>query len=133
MTCPLAVVNGIFAHAREARPAECCGVLIGTGDEIVDAVRIRNLARDLDRYLLDPREHIEARRDARRRGLEVLGFYHSHPGTIAEPSATDLAEATYPDLVYLILSPGENGAGAGDAGLFRLLPGGFVRVPLVLL
>jgi proteasome lid subunit RPN8/RPN11 len=122
----------IFAHARQALPAECCGLLVGTGDVIREAVRIANVAVAPDRrYELDPKEHIDARRAARQRGLEVLGFYHSHPRSAPEPSATDLAEASYPDHVYLIVSAREIAADEGtNARLFRLLPNGFVNLPL---
>ena len=72
-----------------------------------------------------------ARRAARQQGLEVLGFYHSHPHSAPEPSSTDLAEASYPDRVYLIVSVRETRAHAADARLFRLLPNGFVNLPLV--
>jgi proteasome lid subunit RPN8/RPN11 len=38
------------------------------------------------------------------RGLDIVGFYHSHPHSPARPSARDLAEATYVDALYLIVS-----------------------------
>jgi proteasome lid subunit RPN8/RPN11 len=121
----------IIAHAREALPAECCGLLLGTGDAIHEAVRIRNLAGP-GRYLLDPKEHIDARRVARHRGLDVLGFYHSHPFSAPEPSSTDVAEASYPDHVYLIVGVQQEPAqGGADARLFRLEAHGFVSVPFV--
>ena len=83
----------IVEHAREAQPRECCGILLGTGSRILESVRVQNLATDPDRFLLDPKQHIDIRRDARRRGLEVIGFYHSHPHSAAQPSATDVAAA----------------------------------------
>jgi proteasome lid subunit RPN8/RPN11 len=103
-TLPDAVLAAIVEHAREARPAECCGVLIGRPRAILESVRTHNLADDPNRYLIDPKDHIDARRAARERGLEVVGFYHSHPRTAAHPSPTDVADATYPDCVYLIVS-----------------------------
>ncbi len=104
MTVPLEVVEAIVAHAREAAPAECCGVLIGAGSTIVQAVRTRNLSTNPNRFTVDPRAHIHARRDARARGLDVVGFYHSHPHSRAEPSPTDLADANYPGYLYAIVS-----------------------------
>jgi proteasome lid subunit RPN8/RPN11 len=98
------VVDAIVAHAREAAPAECCGILLGYAEEIHEAVRVRNLAESPTRYLLDPAEHISIRRDARLRGVDVLGFYHSHPRSPAEPSEADQAEAEYAGSVYLIVS-----------------------------
>ena len=111
----------IVAHAREAAPAECCGLLVGRSDEIVDAIPTRNVAGDESRFLIDPKDHIDGRREARRRGLEVVGFYHSHPRSPAEPSATDVAEASYPDHVYLIVSLASE---PPDVALFRFANGG---------
>jgi desampylase len=98
------VLRVAIAHARDAAPAECCGVLIGTGERIVEAVRARNIADRPTRFEIDPKDHLDARRLARSRGLDVVGFYHSHPHSAASPSETDLAEAYYPDLVHLIVS-----------------------------
>jgi proteasome lid subunit RPN8/RPN11 len=117
----------IVAHARDAAPAECCGLLVGRSDEIVDAMRTRNIAGDPLRFVIDPKDHIDGRREARRRGLEVVGFYHSHPRSPAEPSDTDVAEASYPDHLYLIVSLA---AEPPAMSLFRLENGGFVRVAI---
>ena len=90
-------------HARASRPRECCGVLIGVGDEIREAIPGNNLAESPSRFLLDPKSHIDARRRARDRDLIVVGFYHSHPHSSACPSPTDLAEAVYGECVHLIV------------------------------
>lgn len=97
--------DAIVAHAREVAPAECCGLLFGSPASIVEAVRTRNIAADpATRFLIDPKDHIDGRREARRRSLEVVGFYHSHPLSPATPSARDRTEAGYPDDLYLIVS-----------------------------
>jgi proteasome lid subunit RPN8/RPN11 len=100
---PRAVRDAIVAHAREAAPNECCGLLVGSTHAIASAVRAGNLSEHPARFLVDPKDHIQARRDARASGLDVIGFYHSHPHSAAEPSATDLAEAAYPNHRYLIV------------------------------
>ena len=104
MTLSRGAHDDIVAHAREAAPAECCGLLIGAGEAIASTIRTKNLSQDANCFEIDPGEHIRARRELRSRGLEVLGFYHSHPRSPAVPSATDLAEALYPEHVYLIVS-----------------------------
>ena len=114
-------------QARAAQPAECCGVLIGAGTTIEAAVPARNLAESPTRFLIDPQDHIAARRTARERGLDVVGFYHSHPGTAAWPSPTDVAEATYLESVHLIVSlAGET----AEARLFRIGEGTATELPL---
>jgi proteasome lid subunit RPN8/RPN11 len=123
------VMASIAAHAREAQPLECCGMLLGAVGRIEESVPARNLADAPNRFLIDPRDHIAARRTARGRGLAVVGFYHSHPHTPAWPSPTDVAEATYADAVYLIVSLA---GGAAEARLFRIEQGMAIEVPLVL-
>jgi proteasome lid subunit RPN8/RPN11 len=121
------VLDAVVAHAREAAPAECCGLLVGHSGEIVDALPTRNIAGNPLRFVIDPRDHIDGRREARRRGLEVVGFYHSHPHSPAEPSETDVAEATYPDHVYLIVSLA---ADPPQVALFRLDQAALVPVAI---
>ncbi len=101
----VSVLDAIVAHARDVVPAECCGLLLGSPDSIVEAVRTRNIADEPAlRFVIDPKDHIDGRREARRRHLEVAGFYHSHPRSPAAPSVRDRAEAGYPDDLYLIVS-----------------------------
>ena len=114
----------MLRHAESARPRECCGVLVGHDDEIVEAIAARNVADDPNRYVLDPADHITIRRNARAAGLAVIGFYHSHPHSAAHPSATDLAEASYPDHLYLIV-------GVDAVRLFRLTGGNFAEAAFV--
>jgi proteasome lid subunit RPN8/RPN11 len=122
------VLDAVAAHAHDTLPAECCGILIGRADDVVEAVPAFNLSDDPNRYELDPKAHIDARRAARDRGLEVVGFYHSHPHTEPVPSIADLAEATYPGLLYLIVRPLIAGA---KVRLFRFERGVFLEVGFV--
>jgi proteasome lid subunit RPN8/RPN11 len=128
VTIRAAAREAIETHADAERPRECCGVLIGTPDDILEARPVANIAPETTRYLLDPKGHIEARRDARRRGLAVIGFYHSHPRSVPVPSDADRNEATYEGHIYLIVGT------SGDADAlrgFRLHDGDFLEVPLV--
>ena len=131
-TIARAALDAIVAHAREAGPAECCGLLLGTASSIAEAARTKNIADDPgSRFVVDPKDHIDGRRSARKRGLEVVGFYHSHPRSPAVPSATDCAEAAYPGHVYLIVSLWRE---PPEVGLFRLdraSAGNFLRLPFV--
>jgi proteasome lid subunit RPN8/RPN11 len=120
------VLTAVAAHAERAAPAECCGILLGLDSEIVEAFSARNLSDDPGRFLVDPSDHFAARRAARERGLDVVGFYHSHPHSPPEPSATDLAEASYPDSVHLIVSLR---SASPAVKLFRFRNNGFLEVP----
>jgi proteasome lid subunit RPN8/RPN11 len=123
---PRDAVAAMVAHARESAPAECCGVLVGAGELVVEAVPAKNLSPDPNRFLLDPRTHIAAEREARGRGLAVVGFYHSHPHSAPRPSPTDIAEASYAEAVHVIVSL----AGAEPClGVFRIGSDGASSVP----
>jgi len=123
-----AASDAIVKHALAARPRECCGILVGKGDEIVEAVVARNLAGGQNRFFIDPADHVAARRAARQRDLDVLGFYHSHPRSAALPSERDLAEATYSGHLYLIVSLEHETA---DIRVFRLEDRNFLEMTLV--
>jgi len=99
-----AAIDAIIAHAREAAPDECCGLLVGTEGGIDEAVRARNLEPGPARYQIDPRDHIALNRRLRDSGRTVVGAYHSHPRSSAVPSPSDVREAFYPDFLYLIVS-----------------------------
>lgn len=140
VTLPAAVAAAIAAHARRDRPYECCGLLLGSASVIADAVPARNLASPPEtRYLIDPLDHFAALRVARSRGLEVVGAYHSHLRSPAQPSPTDLAEA-FGGFLFLIISlarpePAEPAAPAEPAEpellAWELEHGNFVPVSLV--
>ena len=119
-------LEAVVAHARAEAPAKCCGMLMGRGAAIDEVVRAKNIAAGPARFLIDPKDHIDARRAARGRGLEVLGFYHSHTQSAAWPSPTDVSEATYPEAVHLVVSLQQDPA---DARLFRIERGSAVEVP----
>ncbi len=103
-------------------------MLIGRSDEVVEAVPARNAADRPTRFLIDPQDHFDAIRSARSRQLEVVGYYHSHPHSPARPSATDLAEATYPDHLSLIVSLCEE---PPDLRLYRFDGRNFLEEPFV--
>jgi proteasome lid subunit RPN8/RPN11 len=111
------VLDDVLAHAREEEPRECCGILLGTSLRIEQSVRARNLADGTTRFLIDPRDHLAAIRQARARTLRVVGFYHSHPRSRAYPSETDVAESGYAGVMHLIAGRGEDGQ---EARLFTI-------------
>ena len=132
MTIAAGVIADIEAHTRETVPEECCGLLIGTSDDITVSVRARNTADDRRRrYQIDPRDHFLAIRHARTLGLEVIGAYHSHPKSPAMPSETDRGEA-FEGFVFLIVGavpPLE--ADRFEMRAWRLNSGNFTEVSLV--
>lgn len=100
--------NAIRRHGEETYPHECCGVLLGRSadgvNNVEDAVRAGNTRTDSahNRYNIAPQELIRIQRQARERGLDIVGFYHSHPDHPAQWSQTDFAEAHWLGCSYVI-------------------------------
>jgi proteasome lid subunit RPN8/RPN11 len=99
------VRSGMEEHALRARPAECCGLLSGSRDLITDLHPLRNDAdRPETRYFATPADLFAAMRRIRESEQMLLGIYHSHPRTLAYPSAADVEMAFYPEAFYFIIS-----------------------------
>jgi len=100
-------IEAIQAHGADGYPNEICGFMLGPkGDGDVTEVRpARNIIveRSRDRYEIDPRDHIRTQREADAAGLDIVGYYHSHPDHPAQPSRFD-TERAWAGYVYLIVS-----------------------------
>jgi proteasome lid subunit RPN8/RPN11 len=103
---PRAVWEELRVHGEETYPRECCGALLGKpepeGWRIEALLRATNARIDFDRYEIAPAELVKIASEARDRGIEIAGFYHSHPDHPAQWSATDLDEAHWLGLSYVI-------------------------------
>jgi len=109
ITLKQAHAEDLFAHAREANPNECCGLIGGTAAGVAQRVyRLRNLAANpLVTYEAAPEDLFKAQRAMRERGELLLAIYHSHPRAADPyPSETDVRLAYYPTAVYLIVGLG---------------------------
>ena len=113
LTLSLAQAEEMLAHARAARPEECCGLLGGRGGEARSVYRLRNVAAERrTSYEAAPEELFAAQREMRARGEELLGIYHSHPESPEPaPSAKDVRLAFYPAAVYFIVGFAPSGEG----------------------
>ena len=99
-------MQAIRRHGSRTFPDECCGALLGPkAGEVTDAFPLDNMFPDSQRrrFLVGPKEYMLAERRATETGLQLLGFYHSHPDHPAEPSQFDLDHA-WPNMSYLIIS-----------------------------
>ena len=102
-------LDEIIAHARDAAPLECCGLIGGTADGRAQTVyRARNQATDpAVTYEAAPEDLFAAQRAMRERSEQLLAIYHSHPRSgDPQPSQTDVRLAYYPSAVYLIVGLG---------------------------
>lgn len=98
-------------HAAATYPEECCGVLVGRsladgdGHLVERVLSVDNERQDSrgNRFLIHPETVLAAEREARRAGLSIVGYYHSHPDHPAQPSDFD-REHAWPGLSYVIVS-----------------------------
>lgn len=109
------------AHARATPDREICGALFGRIEAdtrvILAAMPTANAASDPSHdYLIHARDLRRLERSARERGLEIVGFYHSHPNGSPAPSPADVAHA-WPWYTYVIVP---HGTSAADPTAWRL-------------
>lgn len=113
----------IRAHGEETYPHECCGALLGVsmagGWKVEAAVAAGNTRTDSahNRYHIAPLELVKIEREARRQGLGIAGFYHSHPDHPAQWSLTDLSEAHWLGCCYVITAVAKGKAGLTNSFL----------------
>jgi proteasome lid subunit RPN8/RPN11 len=119
LVMPRAVRRAIVAHAKREQPRECCGLILGAGSRAAFAVPMTNIASGTTRYHIGDAAHVVLRRVIRGwvPPISIIGVYHSHPAGDPAPSPTDIAEAMYPDWIYVIV--GLRG-GRARVGAFRI-------------
>jgi proteasome lid subunit RPN8/RPN11 len=127
-------LDDIRAHGAEGYPNEICGIMVGPRGEgrVTEVRRARNtiVDRSRDRYEIDPRDQIRIQREADADGLDIVGYYHSHPDHPAQASRFD-TERAWAGYVYLIVSI-ENGKPVDANGFVADKDGGpFRPEPLV--
>ena len=98
----------LLAEATKAAPRECCGLLLGREGRVTEARSAANVAADpLRHFEIDPAALIAAHRAERGGGLQLLGYYHSHPAGHPLPSVTDCAHASGDGRAWAIVAQAE--------------------------
>lgn len=131
VTVPGALAEAIRRHAAETYPNECCGALFGDERAITDVLRLPNLTSEgpRNRFLVLPDDYRAAEAHASENGVELAGFYHSHPDHPARPSKYDLDHA-WPFFVYVIVSVHEGKPGDMTGWRLREDRSAFEATPL---
>ncbi|HFE38780.1 MAG TPA: M67 family peptidase [Gammaproteobacteria bacterium] len=102
---PIRLVNQILAYAQNQSDEEICGLIAARDGRVSTIYPVPNVSAKPERlFSMDAKAQIDAMRSMRENGEQLFAIYHSHPHGSAYPSATDLKEAQYPDVVYLIIS-----------------------------
>jgi proteasome lid subunit RPN8/RPN11 len=107
---PPDILQEIHAHGEQSYPEEGAGFLLGkyAGDvktvtAILPVTNSREDSARHNRYLLTAEDTLRAEMEAMRRGLELVGVFHSHPDHPNSPSEFD-REWAVPWFSYLITS-----------------------------
>lgn len=131
VTIASGMVDALQRHACADHPREACGLLFGSAGAITAAEPARNVAtRSHHGFEIEPAALLRAYRKARADGHAVLGWYHSHPNGVAQPSVTDAARAVEDGKLWLIVTTDAvtawtavgDGTGAADVLHDRFAP-----------
>jgi proteasome lid subunit RPN8/RPN11 len=103
-------IEEIKAHAQKDYPHECCGIILGKFNQGEKSVKqIISISNEKDekyrhnRYLITSNDILKTEIYAQKQGLDIVGFYHSHPDCSANPSDFDKDHAL-PVYSYFIVS-----------------------------
>lgn len=113
----------IVEQGLAGKPLEICGLLAGRRSPdahleegalaiVQEIYPIDSEDQSEKTYTLNPLQQLRAEKDANKKGLEIIGIYHTHPATQPYPSPTDVKRAhwegaddlMYPDYSFLIVS-----------------------------
>lgn len=94
----------LIALAEAGQPQEICGIIIGENKISLEIIPITNISKTPNtNFLMAPEALLKVFIKIDEENLEHYAFFHSHPSSIPVPSATDLAEAYYPDTPMIII------------------------------
>jgi proteasome lid subunit RPN8/RPN11 len=119
----------MHAHLESGYPHEACGILIGQEIEfsnvvhdlvlVANAWQVKSERETLrNRYQISPDDYVRADREASKRGLDVIGFFHSHPDCPSRPSETD-REFAMPRVAFVIVSVQQGHATTTNSWVLR--------------
>ena len=98
----------LLAWAAEAGVYECCGLLLGREDTVEKIEMTSNVADNpMCEFEIDPLALIDAEKQAREGGPLILGYFHSHPNGLAQPSIKDAQMAAADGRRWLIIADGQ--------------------------
>lgn len=98
--------DAIIDHARRDHPDEACGVIAGQygSDRPERFIPMLNAAMSPTFYEFDSADLLALYREMDERDEEPVVIYHSHTGTEAHPSRTDINLASEPGAHYVLVS-----------------------------
>lgn len=76
-------------YSENQKPNESCAILFGKDDQVLDLFLTENIENSPVNFTISNKQLIEAYKIAEEKKMEVVGIFHSHPGSDAYPSNTD--------------------------------------------
>ena len=101
---PRTLLEEMLTHVISLWPEEACGLVGGLDGRAARLYPVENTRHSPVAFEMEPLQQIKAMLAMEAEGLELIAIYHSHPDGPARPSATDVANAYYPNAVQLIIS-----------------------------
>ena len=101
---PTYIFERMLEQAKARAPIEVCGILAGSNCKVEKLYKMTNVDNSSSHFMMEPTEQFAVVKDIRSAGLELLAIYHSHPETLARPSAEDIRLALTPDVAYVIVA-----------------------------
>jgi proteasome lid subunit RPN8/RPN11 len=126
---PAPLADEILTHTRAGLPNEACGLLAGDSSGVHAVYPTVNADPSPVSYTIDPAGHFAALQDAERRGLELIGAFHSHVDGPPYPSPRDVAGAAEPDWIWLVIGPMR---GVAELRAYRIQDGRVTEEELVI-
>ena len=128
---PRKIIQNLLHHAQQAPGQEVCGLISSLNNLPLRSYPIENTADKPESFFnLDPQQQIQAMAQMRENGEQLFAIYHSHPTSPAFPSSTDIAQATYPEALTIIITLKTKGV--LELRGFRIADSQFIEVPLCL-
>ncbi|MBR1736306.1 MAG: M67 family metallopeptidase [Firmicutes bacterium] len=94
------LLKEIESNAERRYPNECCGIIFGkTENDIKYAESVKEInnsfgdGEEYHRFLITAEDMMKSELYAREKGIDIVGFYHSHPNAEAVPSEYDRVHA----------------------------------------
>jgi proteasome lid subunit RPN8/RPN11 len=95
-------VEQMKADVASRFPQEACGLVGGREGQAFEIFPVTNVLHSPARFRMDPQEQWQVFQKIDDHGWDLLAIYHSHPAGPAGLSATDIAEAFYPEVIHLV-------------------------------
>ncbi len=129
------LLEAMLAHARSGYPNEVCGVLLGRDRNVEKALPVANRETEAPRvrYQIAPEDLLRLQREGRHDGVEIVGFYHSHPDHPARPSETDrriAAEGLSDGVLHVVVGVDQGERATPTAWVFHDATQSFTEEPL---